>query len=367
MNAWDQLDSEFRHLGPHRQFWWNYSGRFLQTLLQKAGYTAASQHRHLKFYLDNVIKYLGVCRDAPPQTPWQSFMTDDGFPVEFSWEWSSQRTSPKIRFSIEPIGLQAGMTSDRYNYQASRELERTLRHCLDGADFQWLEYFRASFETTTTTEFLAYSDHFSRIFFGFDLLETTIKGKAYFFPRYKANDLGCSHLETISIAVRGAPHLEDNVMQAFTIFEQFAAEKVIEPEMVAIDLVDPRKSRIKVYFRLRDTRLSSVVEVATLGLKHDSQNAEKGIKNLCRLWKLLFGQEGTEDPFLMPSEHRTAGVLYYAEFKNGVSVPSIKIYAPVRHYSRSDDAILGALASYFDIVERPGYTREYAEALEYSL
>lgn len=367
MSVWDQLEPQFQYLDPNRQFWWNHSGRFLQTLLHKAGYTATTQHRHLKFYLDNVIPYLGVCRDAPIQTPWQSFMTDDGFPVEFSWEWGSQCTSPKIRFSIEPIGLQAGVTSDKYNYQASRQFEKTLHHCLDGADFQWLQYFRTYFETGTATDLLVYSDHSSHTFFGFDLLERSIKGKAYFFPRYKADELGRSHLETISLAVRGAPHLDDDMMQAFTIFEQFAAQKVIEPEMVAIDLVDPRKSRIKVYFRLRDTTLSSIVEVATLGVGNNTHESEKGIESLCRFWRMLFSLEGTGDPFLTPSDHRTAGVLYYAEFKYGVSIPSIKIYAPVRHYSRSDDAILRALASYFDKVEHPGYTMDYAEALECSL
>jgi hypothetical protein len=87
----------------------------------------------------------------------------------------------------------------------------------------------------------------------------------------------------------------------------------------------------------------------TLGGRITNSDMEIGLSNLRLLWNRLFDQQGISDSVSFPNiKHRTAGILFNAEFRLGSEAPRVKIYIPVRHYAQNDWQIVKAVSDYMD-------------------
>jgi DMATS type aromatic prenyltransferase len=126
--------------------------------------------------------------------------------------------------------------------------------------------------------------------------------------------------------------------------------------MLAIDLVAVDQARFKIYFRSPSTTLRSVLDTMTLHGRLYRGKVPDGLKELRNLWYDLFGLRD-EEP-LATMEHRTAGILYYADFCLGDVFPSVKVYLPVRHYASDDRKVLGALRK---AMERRDQAQKYTD------
>jgi DMATS type aromatic prenyltransferase len=357
LSVWHQVESELKGSeSAQDQHWWRgQTGKALAILLHNAGYATHVQYRDLKFFAEVVAPYLGVSRDTSEhQRPtWPSFMTDDGNPVELSWDWGTGDKPPTIRYSIEPIGLEAGTVFDRSNSLAGPAFHKQLVRRLPEARLEWYSHFKEFFNGSPTadlSETTESSDHNTTIFYAFDLSPSEITAKVYFFPKFRAKLENRTSLDVLSQAIYTAPYSTGENLKAWSAFYDFAsdpANKALEHEMLAIDLIDPLESRLKIYFRCRETTFDSVINVMTLGGRIANVNLFRGLIDLARIWNLLFD---TDVPLSQPlghAGHRTAGILYNVEFRVGETRPAAKIYLPVRHYSRSDDAIIQGLDKYF--------------------
>jgi DMATS type aromatic prenyltransferase len=177
--------------------------------------------------------------------------------------------------------------------------------------------------------------------------------KAYFFPGYKATSTRKPVWNTIVEAVTTAPDCTlDNLHALHVLGDFLASEDKTTIEMLAIDLVQPAASRVKIYFRSQATDFPSVARIMTCNVQYRDIACSRGAKSLRGLWKLLF-DHNDEGP-LPEVAHRTAGVLYYADFRLGDNAPNIKIYIPLRHYASSDASILNGLTTY---LERDGHSQ----------
>ena len=117
---WHQVNSELQNSeNIHHRFWWSrHIGKALAVLLHNARYPSDIQYRDLKFFAQVVASHLDVFHEISVEggtSPWSSFMTDDGTPLELSWDWDTKDSLPTIRNSIEPIGLHAGTSLDPHN------------------------------------------------------------------------------------------------------------------------------------------------------------------------------------------------------------------------------------------------------------
>lgn len=346
--AWYRINSEYQDiLNRHGQYWWQRSGFALAVLLAKAGYSHAAQLRILDFFALFIAPRLGVSNE-PGVERWKSFMTDDHNPIELSWDWNTGHKPPRIRFSIEPVGEQAGTVYDQYNEHAAGEFLGALLKDFPATNMQWFFHFESYFDPSTNHH--SALAHQTKVFWAFDLDEKDATGKAYFFPGYRAIATGKTNLEVISEAIEAAPSCTSNVLAGFHVFQEYAKENVnafLEMDMLAIDLVEPSQSRIKIYFRSREVCFESVRKVMTLGGRLTNSDMEVGLRNLRRLWDSLFDQSGVPDSSPLPDlKHHTAGVLYYVEFRLGNKVPKVKIYLPVRHYAHNDWQIMNAVCDY---------------------
>ncbi|KAI1122309.1 tryptophan dimethylallyltransferase-domain-containing protein [Nemania abortiva] len=399
-SAWKQVDSSLpQNDDEHHRLWYQHVGKALGVLLYSADYSPEAQRRSLDFFKQLVAPNLGVFQAAGTgyTNSWQSFMTDDGTPVELSWDWGTSDSRPTIRYSIEPIGLQAGTAADPRNLLAGPVLQDGLKQSLPDIRLEWFDYFKDFFngggkqevpESNASIIYKWYTflrsflggrndrepeflkglpDHSSSIFYAFDLTETEITAKVYFFPKYRAISSGKSNLEVLVESMKGAPHCTDDNLEALSVFSDFSndpASKGLEYEMLAIDLIDPFKSRFKIYFRSRETSFESLSNIITLGGRITSPNMQKGLKDLHSLWNAIFGVSAPSTDPLKEVNHRTAGMLYNVEFRIGEKLPVAKVYLPVRHYSSTDNAVIRGLDAYFKSHHRGSYMAAYSRTMD---
>ena len=377
--AWSQLGLSLRlsYRDEDTRFWWATTGFALATLLSNAGYSIESQYRHLMFFISCVIPELGPAPHAEGQTPrWKSFMTDDGTPIELSWDWGSKNSAPSIRYSIEPIGRDAGTPTDPLNEYAGLRLFRKLHHILPNTNLEWFNHFsqellifdRAGMKNNEARN---PEKHESRFFVAYDIHENDIIVKAYFFPAFKAMQTGQSKLTVVADAITRLPNYRASDFQAFDALRKYMMlegprDTRLEAEIFAIDCTRPADSRLKLYVRSRSTTFDSIRATMTLCGQIHGSRTDQGLEELRDLWNLVLGRD--DDPFpsdmeLPHAEHRTAGILYYFEIRPGKALPTPKIYIPVRHYGRDDYSIYEGLSAYLRSRQQGVAEKKYGRAL----
>ncbi|KAI3328972.1 aromatic prenyltransferase [Xylariaceae sp. AK1471] len=337
----------------HEEFWRRTCGVALGTFLSHAWYSPMAQAKILHVFISHVIPYMGREHGYNSKTKvWQSFMTDDHNPIELSWDWGTGENLPIIRFSIEPVGLDAGTFADPKNTYAAANFRDGVLKALPDTNLVWFEHFEGFFNRYGAQG--AVEGHCSKVFWAFDLREDGITNKAYFFPGYRARLTSQTNLQVISQGIEEAPSCQQGKVAALEIFREYVTttpDAALELDMLAIDLIDPRKSRLKIYFRGRQTAWEDVYHVMTLGGKLKGDGLEGSLQQLRQLWDLLF-----DTAPLPPSNHRTAGILYNVEFRIDSKEPKVKIYIPVRHYVVSDRHVMIALRDWMSINSGGGFS-----------
>ncbi|KAL4903335.1 hypothetical protein BDW74DRAFT_179754 [Aspergillus multicolor] len=363
--VYEQISTERNgSLDTHATYWWQTSGRFLAALLEDAGYIRTAQHKILMFFSATITPFMGPARTTRDDSPqWRSFMTDDHHPIELSWDFGTGGKAPTIRFSIEPLGIDAGTSSDPHNEHARSDFLEVLIRELPDMDLETFRHFEHELISRNPVDVNVLQEiqgHPSTIFFGFDLIRDKIRTKAYFFPGLKAKEEDRTNLQVVASVIATAPGCSPGQLNALRTFEDFVREHdaatpefSLEIDMLAIDLVPPTESRVKIYFRTRDTSFASVRQMMTLGQRLPRVEFGK----LHRFWDALLDQAGAPDDQPLSGadvSHRTAGLIYNVEIRSGSVHPKVKIYIPVRHYARSDEAVLSAVHEYMSSVRAYG-------------
>lgn len=346
--AWDLVKARGRYLlNPDQQHWYQTVGYVLTRLLDNAGYSQQGQVMILRQFANQVAPYLGLA-PKPGMLRWESFMTDDHNPIELSWDFHTGAERPTIRYSIEPVTHVSGKPPASNNVRAAKEFKENLLKALPGTETLWFDHFEACFSHSWTED--VPEGHRSTIFWAFDLSEKATTSKAYFFPGAVAHATRRTNLAVISDAIKSAPGFRTREQTAFHVFTKYLEQHPdvrFEVDMLALDLVQVEKARIKIYFRDRRTDFHSVREIMSLGGQIRDPDFEKGLKRLRRLWDDLLGTRGVAENVSLPHKnHRTAGILYNIEFRMNSKTPKVKIYIPARHYAKNDRQVLEALSGF---------------------
>ena len=365
------------NLPIHRQldakYWRATAGYGLATFLHCAGYSEEAQQRHVAFFNDVVAPALGQKHQTgSPHGQWPSFMTDDGTPLEISWDWGFDRQQATIRYSIEPIGPEAGSSLDPLNKYASGRFLQTMRELLPEADWQWSEHFQKEFCVFNESLEHGNEAHKSRFFAAYDLDGSVSTMKVYYFPAFKANESGQSKIDVLSSAITRLPSYAPCNFSAFDLLYNYinssSVDGSLEVEILAADCVKPQHGRLKIYVRSRQTSLDSVKSIVTLGGIFASPEMDQSLVEFGSLWSSLFSSTYSESLGTSSDNHRTAGILYNFEVRAGIPLPVPKVYIPVRHYTRSDEHVMGALEKYIresqkDAAMFAGYTKAMTKLL----
>ena len=351
------------------EFWMKQIGSGLTILMEEAGYDYISQHKSLDFCSRYVVPFLGPSPvDSRPRN-WKSFMTDDFSPFEYSWSWES---TPKIRFSFEPIGTNAGSAADYFNRSRPLECVDVLRSSLRKSNWLWFDSIANSFYKKEIGAGLAPatsgdSSSPSSIFLALEIGQQEITAKAYFVP-VKAEQMGRTRLSVLADTIHGLEHGRGEI-SAYKLFEEYAQLQETRSPFhivgVAVDCVDPTVSKLKIYARSQATSFNSICSTLRLGDKVSSWNGE-ALAELRELWQLVLSLESTypDSQEVDCVEHKTSGVLYNFDVKANNALPETKIYIPVKHYGKTDRAISQGLATFLERRGKDQHVTAYLKAIE---
>ncbi|KAF5018090.1 hypothetical protein F66182_9943 [Fusarium sp. NRRL 66182] len=372
-NPWHLVKARAEHhFDSHQSYWYQTVGLVLEKLLDNAEYSFHSQVDALNQFANLVAPYLGPSLGTG-QPQWESFMTDNQTPIELSWDFHTGYDQPTIRYSIEPVMLDAGTTSNPYNSRAAARFRHDAIKTFPDMDTTLFDHFQAYFERRWVLN--RKRDHLSTVFWAFDLDESGTTNKAYIFPD-AACDGGLSTLDIMFNAINTAPGCSLEALRAFGVFSDFVNHRPrlnLEIVLLALDLVPVSKSRLKIYFRDSRTNFNAVKEVMSLSGRLDSPEIERGLVNLKMLWdSLLDTQKMAGDSMLPHKDHKTAGILYNIEFRMSSTNPKVKIYIPVRHYAKNDLQVIRALKGFLtdqvsnkpDLAAEPVRVKRYSECME---
>ena len=382
--AWKAVGQASTHAKQQNSvfyFWWSTAAYLLAVLLDQAGYSNESQYRNLQFFADFIVPELGLPPSSSPtsSSKWRSFMTDDGTPVEFSWDWGwrGDGQSSIVRFSIEPIGREAGSQTDPLNAYAGISLISRLAQSLPDINLEWFNHFSDRFLTFKSDKNPDNSTsicegHQSQIFVAFDLHADCILVKVYFFPAFKSVQLGISKLDLVSQSIDHLNARNGLQLGAFDLLKHYiiySPHRNIDVEMLAFDCISPARSRLKIYVRSPYTSFDSVQEILTLGDKRRRVQMSSSLEKLHELWDLVTddGRPKSASEELKQVAHRTAGILYNFEIKHGKREPVPKVYIPVRHYGENDLSVLRGLRSWLQKRSLDWAGGNYSSALLYLL
>lgn len=290
-------------------------------------------------------------------------MTDDHAPIELSWDHHPTK-NPTIRFSIEPITLGAGTLDDPHNLLAAPRFRDDMVNVVPTVNMDWFDHFDAAMNRHLPS---GADSHPSRVFWAFDFDKSNITAKAYFFPASAARATRQRPLDLVSTTIAEAPYCTPANLGAWSFIRSFLEEQQIKDVlMVAIDLLDPLQSRVKIYFRDSRISFSAVAENMTLRGRIANQHTDIGLKKVRGLWDAFLGQRYASDHSSLPEvRHQTAGMLYLAQLRLGDRVPQVKVYLPVRHYASNDLHVMRVLQDSMQRNEGPttGGTSNYTETM----
>lgn len=321
------------------------------------------QQNYVSFYADHIIPLLGpspqkFSRFRNLYSP-SSHIGDDHSPMEVNWVIEGDGSS-SMQFAMEllsPIDGSPASLSDCTRFVNSlANLPYVYQF-----DNTWSEVCRRTLGYEPKGEAGGRPSHF---IFGKQLVfrlppwllirtntgakfgSNGMMGKVYYEPEPRAYLEGCSSFDLVSNCMRelGITGWDEVLRYINTL-----PNKPTIP-MVSVDLVEPSKNRIKVYFRYFDRTLDDAIDHLTLGGTLKDIGTQKTVESIRQFSAYLFpGVPG--DAALRSNPLRAnsdwPGFLIY--FEMGLNRPTIatKLYIPVRQYCDSDLAIVESVAKYF--------------------
>ncbi|KAF5543113.1 prenyltransferase [Fusarium mexicanum] len=347
-SAWS-IASQWLDPGAQLAPLWKLIGSQLCLLAQEAHYPTEKQFEIILFLYAKVLpRIVPLNKGGKLNSPsrYTSLLTDDGTPIEYSWKWNNSASPPEIRYCIEAIGSHTGGPTDPYNYlETEKLLTQDLASCVPGLDLTWFYHFAKAFGIDQRQ---VASDNpnapKSSMFVAFEHVLNGVVVKAYFLPSAEAGSGGRPTFETFASAARGV--LTDAAALDATLdyVKNNTTGIDLVPDMLAVDCIDPTKSRLKVYVSSTATSFASIVSVMTLGGK--ISDMDRGIKELEQLLSLILG---TESPISWDDELEVQGVFdkglahdfdlyermtYYFDIAPSSKLPDVKLYIPVIRFGR---------------------------------
>ncbi|KAK8076003.1 hypothetical protein PG994_003275 [Apiospora phragmitis] len=435
--AWTKISQYLLPRNPEYNFWWQLTGRHLAVLLDAAGYPIERQYEALMFHYNWAIPYMGPAPGANGVIPgkWKSLLQADGTPMEYSWKWNSSRAGdrPEIRYAMEPIGPYTGTGLDPLNQQATRELLHRLDQAIPSMNLQWSNHFFAMLfdhdVAKLAAEGRAGADLSTSTGFGIDFGAAGPAIKTYFQGR-KLGQTGFMPLEdwvsaikplltqdvAVAVAVAGSKndsscsssnggHGEGSLGALLHFIASHPEGAPLNPFSLAVDCVQPEKSRMKLYMNTPRTSFASVRDIMTLGGRITGEVVDSQLRALRELIRAVLGlpedfsdEAETEQTYFKeslsaatasapvvnghtstngngvdgkkkdsspptPPPHNP-GFVYFFDVSDGRPLPEIKLNIPLRSYGHNDLRSARGLVDWMQARGRGAFGDRYLETLE---
>jgi DMATS type aromatic prenyltransferase len=262
------------------------------------GYSIDAQYRHLLKIYAAIIPSLGPFPNAAgTNITWRSAIRPG--PMEASVNYQGNGAT-LYRFTVEPTGPHAGTDADPVNDLAAAQLFQHLSHLQEGRlDLSAFGYLRPllgvdGHEGRTHLDAIDALPCLFHTAIALDLKrdsDASYNVKLYLTPFMRAAMLAT---DVVSLLFDGLQHYRATTGSTidFGHIEEFMRERqarlVLERTYVAVDCVDPRRSRMKIYTETAVTSLAEVYDFWTLGGRVAGPEIEKGFELVGKMWKALY-------------------------------------------------------------------------------
>lgn len=355
-----QLDLDAKSNGvdksevPH--YWWSTSGRDLAKMMAVADYPEEAQHTFLSFFRDTISPHLG---SRPDSTSGRSGVGWDGNPFEYSFELKGTSSTPSVRFVVDFTQLRPTDTDYPLSTTGTQEVVDELAKKTPGFDDTWyrnlVKWFTYSHLDSNEQKTLAAKTGYqTSMILGFDIHRNPslngglpVMGKVYFPPCFAAARQGKSRWQIVRSAIRQLPEIDSypNILHSLDMIEEYLAEKPKDWEdgvrYLATDFVEPRKARLKIYFRFGGDSFDDIWDYYTLGGRIQGLDEDKDkFRELVELTRGSALMKDDARPFTNVARKATA-IYFSLSADNPRPAPKINFYPA--NFAINDEVIVRGL------------------------
>lgn len=144
-DAWTVVSRWLTGTNQDVKVWGELIGPHISTMTLEANYGITRQFEAQIFLYSQVLPRLGRAPSSKSYSHWQSLLTNDGTPIEYSWKWNSPSGSPEVRYCIEGISSDAGRANDAHNYRETKQLVKKLATIIPDFDITLFDHFTEAF------------------------------------------------------------------------------------------------------------------------------------------------------------------------------------------------------------------------------
>jgi DMATS type aromatic prenyltransferase len=354
---WESLVSVLGFQNEDQKFWWQSLAPVLGKFMSKSQYNIGQQYAYLSWFHNFILPALGPRPEPEKERTWRCQLTHNAVPFQPSWNFHANKTT--VRFTVEPVGFAAGTKEDVFNQRAGFDLMKRLKTAMPDMQDDW--FYHCARELYVPKDLINMmllvggppkGPKPPTVFIAFDLNDK-IETKAYFFPHIRAKVLGITQGELILNTVRGFNGNGIDLNPSLDAFEEYlnsggpVDHKNVE--MLAIDCIDPKKARAKIYVNSFSNSFNKIKDIYTMGGRLNGKEIDESLVALKDLWRILFDmpETGFEDTVIPNIMHPRSCFVTGFEFKSGDPLPTSKVYFPMWHYLKTDKQMSDALSLFF--------------------
>ncbi|PLN86481.1 cyclo-L-Trp-L-Trp prenyltransferase [Aspergillus taichungensis] len=341
--------------------WWHQTAPILGEMLFRAEYGIHQQFQYLCQFGLHIIPMLGPFPDH--RHPELCFSLSGGAgPLEFSQNFT--KNGATIRLGVEPRcykSVYSGAT--RFKHSTASKSFEILKNLGKNIDLQIYHTLAPKLTLTDSDQaLLPTSDPTLRspiagqVMFGIDFKDGDISVKLYLMPPLKAAVSGTTAAQLLltELAMWDARGAFQGPLVAMQDFLTTAPDP---PKVICFgcDLVQPEKTRLKIYLQEQNVTFQNARRVWTLGGRLDSEETLTGLAMVQELWKALGVPEGTRSsthPPMPGDPPFQSGILFNFEINQMDPLPAPKIYIPINGVN--DMVVADAVVEFF---RRRGWAR----------
>ncbi|KAJ5165584.1 Aromatic prenyltransferase DMATS type [Penicillium coprophilum] len=348
--------------------YWHAVGPMLGRMLSNGNYSIHQQYEYLCLFAHVIIPKLGPFPGG--RDIYKCLLGGTG--------------SVELSQNVQKLGLTARVAFEPTSYIASTGVDPLNRHTVHATlaelraigsatvDMELHQMLVNELTLTDREEKLMSPEQISgtawktQILLALDLGQTGITVKEYLYPALKASVIGKTVAELCFSAIRKVD--TQGVFEASTqaIETYMQTQSQTDLYFLSCDLVDPARTRIKLYLMELDMRMEKVEEHWTMGGKLIDEETVLGLKMLRELWVEFGIIEGMrnepERPSLPGDPDTIVPFIMNYEMNPCEALPKPKFYFPL--VGISELKIANVLTAFFERYDMPEQAAVYRDNLQ---
>ncbi|KAK2798995.1 hypothetical protein FQN50_008622 [Emmonsiellopsis sp. PD_5] len=325
----------FENLDHHE--WWRHGAPMLSKMLSDANYDIHHQFQHLCLFGLHIVPLLGPF-PAARSGPYRCLLGGFGS-LEFSENFTGSEAT--IRIGFEPTAHTAGASSDPANRLIINEALSRLKKVDPQMDLRLYHQLVNELAINDQEETLLRDrDELekqpskSQTILALDLKGGAFTAKLYLFPILKSAATGRSLPHLVSNAIRKVDE-RGAFKDSLAMIEDYLQTTPATTSIcyLSCDLVDPEKTRLKIYIEEDQVMFGRVSDIWTMGGKLTDKETMTGLQMLRELWTALEIIEGVRMPVdratILGDGPDILPLLFNFETRPFQKDPKLKIYIPL--------------------------------------